>query len=147
MFNYEHEDETPQNPKDKFKVNVVLDQAQNSIEERYEQLKTFNDYFGFLYRLNKLKEFTKDDLLKHCKDLELLLTDENEKDINYIELFDELQILTTFAEIENFNTPIDTLSFVYANNVNAIFSNLCICLRILFTIPYLWPLVRDRSQN
>ena len=91
MFNYEHEDETPQNSKDKLKVNflyVVLDQAQNSIEERYEQLKTFNDYFGFLYRLNKLKEFTKDDLLKHCKDLELLLTDENEKDINYLELFD-----------------------------------------------------------
>ena len=42
MFNYEHEDKTPQNPKYKFKLNflyVVLDQAQNTIEERYEQLK------------------------------------------------------------------------------------------------------------
>lgn len=50
QFDYEHQDEAPQDPKDLFKINFfyyALDVTMNSLEERYEQLKTHNSYFEF----------------------------------------------------------------------------------------------------
>lgn len=71
QFDYEHEDKTPQNPEDLFKINfcnLVLDTTINSLEERSEELTVHNNYFNFLCNLENLnnKELKK----KHCNDLE-----------------------------------------------------------------------------
>lgn len=48
-------------PKTNYKINffyTIIDIAISKVEERFEQIKNFNDLFGFL---NNIKEFSKKD--------------------------------------------------------------------------------------
>ncbi|EZA59740.1 hypothetical protein X777_16221 [Ooceraea biroi] len=59
MFDYESNDDNISDPKTKYKINfsyTIIDIAISKIEERFEQIKNFNDLFWFL---NNIKEFSK----------------------------------------------------------------------------------------
>lgn len=52
QFDYEHEDETIDDPKQKFKVEMyfhLIDCAVNSLQQRFSHLQDHNKYFDFLY--------------------------------------------------------------------------------------------------
>jgi len=57
MFEHEGADDVIQNPGDEFKCNyflVIVDGAINAITKRFDQINTFNEFFGFLYDVEKL---------------------------------------------------------------------------------------------
>lgn len=85
LFDYENADEPMLNNEDRFRTNyffIILDHAIQSIGKRFKQLETYTDNFGFLHRIGKLKTMENDDLLKHCKDLQITLTDNDLKDVD-----------------------------------------------------------------
>jgi len=67
-----------------------LDQAIKSLDKRFKQLESYSNNFGFLYRIGKLKAMQDDELMKYCKDLHMILSDECSKDIDGQDLFAEL---------------------------------------------------------
>lgn len=122
------------NNEDRFRTNyffIILDQAIKSIEKRFKQLETFSDNFGFLHCIGKLKTMENDNLLTHCKDLQIILTDNDLKDIDGIDLFSELIIFRSLV-YENTNS-IQALKILKTSNGS--FPNLTIALRIMLTIP------------
>ncbi|RXG53360.1 hypothetical protein Avbf_18030, partial [Armadillidium vulgare] len=71
-----------------------LDQAINALETRYNLLNTHSNYFSFLYNIFGLKDMPRNELLAHCKDLEVVLTDGNSSDLKALELADEISIVS-----------------------------------------------------
>lgn len=134
QFDYENADDPIIDPKVHFKVNFynnILDIAINSINDRFEQLKEHSDYFLFLYDINKLKNMTYEELLNHCKDLQLFLTDGDSADINGVEMADELRAIIPM--VESNLSPIELLKFVIS--IGSFAPNISIALRILLTLP------------
>ena len=132
MFEYENEDESPQSPEDKFRINVfytILDTSVASLNERFEQLYFYNINFGFL---NDFMNIDDKYLKNKCKNLESLLTFNSNKDINGTELFEEILAFKDIFGLNNQN-PIEILNFLNRNHLP--FPNLAIALRILLTIP------------
>lgn len=128
-FSYEAIDD----PKEKFKIEFfyfTIDQAQNALTVRFEQLYHHSDAFQFLYDIYDLKSIPKETLLKHCKDLEIVLTDGDSKDINAFELAEEISAVS--ALLDKKSSPSNTLQFITLLNFAP---NLCIALRLLLTIP------------
>ena len=109
----------------------------NWLKERYDQPKEHNEYFGFLYNLQNLKRFENQTLKKHSDDLENYLKDEDNKYISSMELLNKLiSLKNLFIErnSELFKEPLTTLNFLYKNELDSTFCNLCIALRIFLTI-------------
>ncbi|KAL4149319.1 hypothetical protein QTP88_003289 [Uroleucon formosanum] len=84
--------------------------AINSVNDRFEQLKEHNNNFSFLYNLKKLKNLIHEELLNHCKDLQILLNDGDSTDINGIEIAHELKSVS--AMVDDNLTPYELLTFV-----------------------------------
>lgn len=141
QFLYEAQDEPINDPCQKFKVEiffVIVDKIINSIDERFELLKVHSNYFSFLYNIpDAILQINKEDLMKHCLDLELYLTDGESKDLNGLELRDELISFGVLIENENekINNPQKILEFIYSNNLDGNLPNIVIALRILLTLP------------
>ncbi|KAL4122325.1 hypothetical protein QTP88_014679 [Uroleucon formosanum] len=137
FFSYEQPDEPIINLKTKFKVELyfyILDVALNSLEERFEQLHNHCYNFKFLYDISSLKSITKDNIVKNCMDLQLLLS-ENENvsnsDIDAIEMTDELVAISELLKPNS--TPLEVLQFIVNNN-NFV-PNVAVALRIILTMP------------
>ncbi|CAI6358832.1 unnamed protein product [Macrosiphum euphorbiae] len=137
FFSYEQPDEPIINLKTKFKVELyfyILDVALNSLEERFEQLHNHCDNFKFLYDISSLKSITKNNIVKNCMDLQLLLS-ENENvsnsDIDAIEMTDELVAISELLKPNS--TPLEVLQFIVNNN-NFV-PNVAVALRIILTMP------------
>ena len=76
-FSYEARDEPIEDPKEKYKIDFfyfTIDQALNALDARFEQLSNHSKYFQFLYNIYDLNTMSKEMLLKHCKNLECILT-------------------------------------------------------------------------
>lgn len=71
-----------------------------------------------------------------CVKLEEHLSDGNDKDLNGIDLFDEIKALIDLFpdELLNFETSMELLEFIFIRHMQATFPNLCIALRILNTL-------------
>jgi hypothetical protein len=54
------------------------------------EFKTFNNNSGFLYKIEQLKHKNNEDLTIHYKDLQITLSDGNSKNIDGVELYEEL---------------------------------------------------------
>lgn len=80
------------------------------MNDRFEQLKEHNNNFSFLYNMKKFKKCSHEELLKHCKDLHILLTDGDSTNINGIEMADELKSVS--AMVDDNLTPYELLTFV-----------------------------------
>jgi len=111
----------------------ILDQGIVSINERFQQLDKFNDYFGFLYNIGSISKMNKDDLMKNCMDIQNLLEVGDSKDINGREMFDELVILCEI--IEEDTSPLKVLEKIFSYSADDIYCNVSIVLRILLTMP------------
>lgn len=134
MFDYEANDNPIQDPEYNFKCSyflVVIDGAIESVTKRFQQTIKFNELFGFLYRIGKLRHVPQTEILKHCMDLVLCLTVNEESDICSDELYQELIICRNI--VDESATPIEVLSFL--KKTCGGFPNVCIALRILLTIP------------
>lgn len=75
----------------------------------------------------------KDDLMKNCMDIQILLEVGESRDINGKELFDELSILSEI--IEKDTPPLEVLEKILSYSSDDIYSNVCIVFRILLTMP------------
>ena len=58
----------------------IVDQAISSIENRFEQFVIYENIFGFLFNLKKLKSLEEEDLKKHCLALENFLKHDDHVD-------------------------------------------------------------------
>ncbi|XP_038644122.1 uncharacterized protein LOC119960506 [Scyliorhinus canicula] len=95
LFEYECIDEVPNadDPEKRFHnhvFNVILDRAINSLSERFEQLQSFNNTWGFLNNLKDLPDKSK--LKVVCQGLEDKLKYQENSDINGCDLLTELDI-------------------------------------------------------
>ena len=109
MFLYDAKDEAVDDPKEAYKVkcfNVMLDKAIQSLESRFQQLKSCIKLLGFL---NNFQSLQKAEIRKHTADLEATLTGttlkhstdggvvtETTKDVHGYLLAEELEALKTF---------------------------------------------------
>lgn len=126
--------ETVLDPKLSFKVNFyykILDQAISSLNERFDQLKDHNSLFSFLHnisdagKVNNLKDL--------CNNLEFALSNNGSKDIIGEELYQELINISPL--IESNTSSLDVLNYIFSANLDQIFPNSVIALRILNTLP------------
>jgi hypothetical protein len=102
QFNYESEDHLVVEPKQEFKINFfifILDKSINSLDDRFEQLRNHNDIFNILYNING--EMNSKELLKNCQDFQLWLTDGNNRDVDGLQLHQELTVLSSLILAEN----------------------------------------------
>ncbi|CAB3224851.1 unnamed protein product [Arctia plantaginis] len=68
--------------------NCLLDTTLISVNERFEQLNEYSEYWSFLYNIKQIP--VKPDLVKFCGDLQLKLTIDTKSDIDGCMLCDEL---------------------------------------------------------
>lgn len=108
-----------------------MDNTIGSIKKRFEQTSNFNETFGLLYTIGKLRSVTEEDIRKHCKDLALQLQVGDENDLCLSDLFDELLICRNI--VDESATPIEVLCKL--KKFSGAFPNLSIALRIMMTIP------------
>lgn len=136
QFEYEAQDEAPQDPKEKFKTAyyyAILDMAIQSIEERFQQLKTYNSLFGFLYDIYSLKQKSSKDILNDCKNLERKLTNNGSKDIDAEDLHCELEAVA--RRLPKSMPPQEVLNFLLQQKILENVPNVSVALRILLTLP------------
>ncbi|XP_022165596.1 zinc finger MYM-type protein 1-like [Myzus persicae] len=110
---------------------VILDQAIVSMEERFIQFRWYEENFGFLFNIKNLKETNDEDLMKHCKDLQNILSSGDSKDIEAVDLYTELILFRNLVE-ENM-TALQALEVT--KKARSCFPNISIALRIILTIP------------
>lgn len=135
MFDYERNNDLHRNNGEEiFKQEyfiVILDQAIVSMEERFIQFRWYEENFGFLFNIKKLKETNDEDLMKHCKDLQNILSSGDSKDIEAVDLYTELILFRNLVE-ENM-TALQALEVT--KKTRSCFPNISIALRIILTIP------------
>lgn len=138
MFTYESEDEPVIDKKEQFRVNfyyVLIDTVYVVLEERFELLQNHNNTFNFLSKLEYFSNSSNhDELLRSCKDLQIKLSTDDHNDIDGLELFEEIKTLYLF-NVPVSKTSGDILKFIFEKDLNEIFPNLVIALRILLTMP------------
>lgn len=92
MFEYERADDVVQSPEDNnfkmFYFLVLVDGATGAITKRFDQITNFNNIFGFLYNIGKLRVVPDTEILKCCQDLQIHLTDNETKDLNGCDLYE-----------------------------------------------------------
>jgi len=137
-FDYETEDEPIIDPQNSFKCNfyyTILDSTLSSLNERFELLRTNSDIFLIFYSIKNLIQMSDKELLKHCNDLQIHLTDNvlNESDISGPELYEEIISLRIHLKLD-YNSH-DVLNYIHTNGLSSFFPNMCIALRIYLTMP------------
>ena len=100
-------------------------------DDSFEQFQIYEDIFGFLFNITKLKSLDDDSLQKYCLKLEYFLKHDVYYDINGLDLFSELKFVKEILQIKDY-TPIDILNYIKRLDS---FPNKCIAYRILLTLP------------
>jgi hypothetical protein len=72
---------------------VMIDAAIVSLRSRFEQMKAFDEVFGFLFNSDKLKALEEVDLWSHCKIFVDKFSHGNSSDVEINDFFQELKIL------------------------------------------------------
>ncbi|XP_059669131.1 uncharacterized protein LOC132314265 [Cornus florida] len=96
QFDKSANEEMTQSAEESFKVNYfiyIVDQALSSLKSRFEQFQQYDDSFGFLFNLERLKSLNNDSLKYSCHNLENILKHDMVSDIDGTELSLELQVL------------------------------------------------------
>lgn len=136
-FNYENKDNNSlHNPEKKFEVdffNSVIDTALNSLQDRFIQLNNHCSNFCFLYDINILKSWEHETILKHCKDLGILLSSNDTSDIDIFELFEKIELFRQLSESSS--SPSKNLEYIYSHQLQEMYPNITISSRIIHTIP------------
>lgn len=139
LFDYECEDNPIEEGEDRFRIEVfnkMLDSIISSTKTRFIGLQEHFKLFGFLYGIKQLKDISENNLREKCENLAKALTDRstNKSDIDGCELLEEIEVFKEVIPSEINDTP-KLLQYIVSNNLNQIYPNLYIVLRICCTIP------------
>ena len=105
-------------PEDDFRIHYftrVIDQAISFFESRFEQFKIYENVFGFLHDLQKLKLLDDNQLKVYCLNLEAFLKQVTSFDIDSLDLFIELKFSKEVFQKET-KAPLDVLNFIQKSN-------------------------------
>lgn len=100
------------------------------LKNRFEQLKTFESIFGFLYDSKKLKSLNESELKESCTKFATTFSNDNVSDVDSNENFYELRVLQMSLP-NNIMMAIEVLDFV---KIDDCYPNVFIAYRILLTI-------------
>ncbi|XP_021997124.1 zinc finger MYM-type protein 1-like [Helianthus annuus] len=133
-FDENVDNETLKTPIDCFRTDYflyIVDQASVSFESRFAQFKEFEQIFGFLFSIKKLKSLDQKILKEKCIYLKKFWNYDNHIDIDGLDLFEELKMLREIIHVES-GTLTNILTYI--KNFNS-FPNAYIAYRIVLTIP------------
>ena len=119
---------------DSFRVeylNVTIDAAIASLTTRFEQMKEFDNIFGFLFNSENLKSLDETDLWLHYKIFVKTFSHDNSSDVEINDFFQELKVLQVTLP-DSLMSALEILEFVMAADC---FSNILVVYRILLTVP------------
>uniref|UniRef100_A0A7N0SZK7 HAT C-terminal dimerisation domain-containing protein n=1 Tax=Kalanchoe fedtschenkoi TaxID=63787 RepID=A0A7N0SZK7_KALFE len=133
-FDENDNEEDVQTPEESFRIKyflVVVDMAITSLENRFENLKTFNSIFGFLFDAKSLKSLTHDELRECCLKFHTTFSHDNAIDVDLDDLYSELKVLQVTLP----NDCISSLKILEFVKVVDCYPNVMIAYRILLTVP------------
>ncbi|XP_048493052.1 uncharacterized protein LOC125493623 [Beta vulgaris subsp. vulgaris] len=132
-FGENNEDQESQSSEESFRVNyflIVVDMAKTSLKNRFEELKTFESIFGFLYNSQKLKSLDENELKECCQKFYSTFSHGNLSDVIQDGLFSELKVLQFTLPNESMSA-IEILKYVKSADC---YSNVAIAYRVLLTV-------------
>ena len=135
QFGNEAPDEHFSNAQKRLEVeffNRGVDSALTSLQERFETLSQVRDTFGLLLDFQKVHGISKDDLRKHCLDVEKALIDKGKADVDGLEMMQEM---INLPQLPSKMTAMEMLTFLHDSNLQEVYPNLWITLRISLTLP------------
>ncbi|KAG6401299.1 hypothetical protein SASPL_138151 [Salvia splendens] len=105
----------------------------NSVQaiSRFEQMKTFENLFGFLLNSENLKSLDDNDLWKCCTTFAEAFSHDNSSDVDLNDFISELQVLQVILPDDLMSAP-EIFQFI---TVEDCYPNVSIAYRILLTIP------------
>ena len=110
---------------------VMVDMANTSLKNRFEELSAFKEIFGFLLSSSNLKSLDDIELRKCCTKFAKTFTHKHACDVELDDFFSELRMLQMTLPDE----PMSAIKmFEFVRNINS-FPNISIAYRILFTVP------------
>jgi hypothetical protein len=110
---------------------VMIDAAIASLTSRFEQMKAFDNVFGFLFNSENLKSLDEVDLWSHCKIFAEKFTHENSSDVEINDFYSELKVLQVSLPDSSTSAP-EILKFVMDADC---YPNVTVAYRILLTVP------------
>jgi hypothetical protein len=135
-FHYEAQDEPIMTPQKKFEIEffaILLNTALILIKEGLKQLHQHAETWDFLYKSSKLPK--KEELIRHCSEIQLALTTGSDADIKEAPLCDELiSIQSSEKKLKNL-MPLNILNFMKKFNMEDLCPNIWFSSRILLTTP------------
>ena len=97
-----------------FRINyvlVVVDITISSLKTRFEQLKAFENVFGFLFDSNRLKAMNDKELRDSCAKFHSTFSHDDSFDVDFNDFYSELKVLQVTLPNESMSA-IDILRFV-----------------------------------
>jgi hypothetical protein len=113
--------------------NALFDFALVGIKERFEQFRQYAEAWGFLYWFSEFPKIR--ELIKHSSHLHLSLTVGSGADVEGSPLCDQLIGFECFVKKIRNRTPLKILNFMKKPNMEDLYPNMCVSLRILLTMP------------
>jgi hAT family protein len=110
---------------------VVVDIAISSLDTRFEQLKTFENIFGFLFNSNRLKALNDNELRDFCANFHSTFLNGDLSDVDFDDFYTELKVLKMTLPNEPMSAN-DILKFIKSADC---YPNALIAYRIFLTLP------------
>ncbi|XP_066357929.1 uncharacterized protein [Miscanthus floridulus] len=110
---------------------VIVDHAIVSLTSRFDQLKKFEEIFGFLFNSENLKSLDATDLQKCCTTFVNKFSHDNKSDVELDDFFSELKVLQVTLP-DKLMSALEILHFVKDLDC---YPNVSIAYRILLTVP------------
>jgi hypothetical protein len=105
---YDQDEEIQRSGVDSFRVeyfNVMIDNAIASLTTRFEQMKAFDNIFGFLFNSENLKSLDETDLLVHCKVFVETFSHDKSSDVEINDFFSRIKgVASNFARFFDVST-------------------------------------------
>ncbi|GFS91171.1 zinc finger MYM-type protein 1 [Trichonephila clavipes] len=114
-------------------------------ECRFKELNEYFEQFGFIY-ISYLNSISKEDILKYCNDLVTILREGENSDIQPFELHEELQLLKT-KSLDSINDAKQLIRYILENNLEEIYPNVYVLIRIMLRVPSVQLPLREASQS
>uniref|UniRef100_A0A7N0UCP2 HAT C-terminal dimerisation domain-containing protein n=1 Tax=Kalanchoe fedtschenkoi TaxID=63787 RepID=A0A7N0UCP2_KALFE len=133
-FDENDNEEDIQSSEESFRINyflVVVDIDITSLKNRFENLKTFESIFGFLFDAKSLKSLTHNELRECCLKFHTTFSHENATNVDLDDLYSELKLLQVTLP-DDCISSLKILEFV---KVADCYPNVMIAYRILLTVP------------
>jgi hypothetical protein len=110
---------------------VMIDAAIASLTSRFDQMKAFNEVFGFLFNSENLKSLDEADLWLRCKIFVDKFSHDNSSDVEINDFFQELKVLQVVLP-DSMMSASEILKFIKDADC---YPNVSIAYRILLTVP------------